>query len=330
MFGRRSVRCKVVPLLALFLLGTAVTVSQSGQAYPSRAIDLVVAWAPGGSTDTSARLAAKHFSAQLGVPINIVNKGGGGGVPGVMSVISARPDGYTLLWDVNSDVSGHSLQKDLPYKWDDRTFGPMMIQGPMAIIVGGKSPLNSLKDLMEAIKKDPRSTTWAFIGSGAITSLTQVQVFEAASLDIRTAKAVPFDTGNPAITAIAGGHVLMGAFGVSGVLSLRASGNLKVLAVTSDKRLAAMPEVPTTKEAGYPQVNLTQWWAVTGPRNLPRSIMDRIEVAAKKIVEDPVFTKDVAAINNTPLYMEPNKIRAFAAKEAETLKNLRARLEGLK
>jgi len=296
-------------------------------AYPDKAIDLVVAWAPGGSTDTAARVAAKHLASELGVPVNVVNKGGGAGVPGVISVVTARPDGYTLLWDVNSDISGHAIKPNLPYKWDDRTFGPMMVQGPMALIVSGKSEWDSLKKLVNAAKADPSAITWAYLGAVSITTLTQVQIFEAAGSDVTKTRPVSFDSGSPGITAIAGGHVKLGAFGVGGVLPLTKSGDLKVLAVTGARRVTSLPDVPTSSEAGFPEINLSQWWCITGPKGLPQEIVKRLDEAAKKITNSPEFQKDLAAINSVPHYMSPSEVRNFATREMTTLQALSTKTE---
>jgi len=307
--------------------GTLAATAGLAQAYPDKAIDLVVAWSPGGSTDTTARVAAKHLSRELGVPVNVVNKAGGAGVPGVISVVTARPDGYTLLWDVNSDISGHAIKPGLPYKWDDRTFGPMMAEGAMAIIVSAKSDWKALKDMMEAIKADPSALTWAYLGAVSITTLTQAQIIETAGAKVKDTRPVSFDSGSPGITAIAGGHVKLGAFGVGGVLSLTRSGDLKVLAVTGAKRVDALPDVPTTAEAGYPQVDLTQWWSLTGPKGLPADIVARLDEAARKIAESPDFQKDMAATNSVPRYMPASEVRTFATQEMNTLKALSASTE---
>lgn len=308
--------------VVLGALGMAVG---GAAAYPDKAIDLVVAWAPGGSTDTAARVAAKHLSEELDVPVNVVNKGGGAGVPGVISVVNARPDGYTLLWDVNSDVSGHAIKPNLPYKWDDRTFIAMMAEGPIALITGGKSEWMSVKDLMETAKADPSAITWAYLGATSTTTLAQVQVFEAVGADVKASRPVSFDSGSPGITAIAGGHVKLGAFGIGGVLPLTRSGDLKVLAVTGAQRVAALPDVPTTAEAGYPDVNISQWWCLTGPKGLPGDLVKRLDEAAKKIAASPEFQKDLAAINNVPRYMSAPDVRAFAAEEVKSLQTLSAK-----
>lgn len=327
MFSRSSVWWLAAVSLALTTLLVALAARTAQAAYPTKAIEVTVAFAPGGGADTTSRLIAKHLSADLGVPVNILNKPGGNQIPAVLSVLSARADGYTLLYDTAGCSSLHATLLDLPYKLEDRTYGPMMIDGPLALIISGKSPWKTLKDVAEAAKKDPASFSWGRLGGTSTTDFTQLQFLDAAAVEIQKTKAVAFDGAGPAMTAIAGGHVMFGANGASAVFSLMKSGHIKVLAVTSEKRLPSLPDVPTTREAGFPSVDLSTWFAFSGPKGLAKDVLDRLDRAAKKVVEDPTFAKEVEVIANQPRYMPPDKTREHVFKEVDKYKALAAKLQ---
>ncbi|MDI7261040.1 MAG: tripartite tricarboxylate transporter substrate binding protein [Thermodesulfobacteriota bacterium] len=288
--------------------------------YPTKAIELVVAFSPGGGSDAVARIMGKYLSAQLDVPINIVNKPGGNQIPAVLSVLNARADGYILLQELNTTSSLQTMVKDLPYKLGDRTYGPMMVEGPMVIVANGKSPWNSLKDVIEAAKKDPSSFTWGRLGGTATADLTIMKLLLAGGVDITKTKPVGFPGTGPAVTAVGGGHIMLASDGAASVIPLQSSGIVKALAVTGDKRLASMPDVPTTKEVGFPSVDVITWFGISGPKDLPKSVVDRLDAAAKKVVENPDFAKYLEAIGRYPRYISPDQTRDYVFKEAEGYK----------
>jgi tripartite-type tricarboxylate transporter receptor subunit TctC len=313
-------------ILALLGFGLFVPIHEaSAQAkYPTRAIELVVAFAPGGGADAVARIMAKHLSTQLGVPVNIVNKAGGNQIPAVLSVLNARPDGYTLLEELNTTSSLQSTVSDLPYKIEDRSFGPMMVEGPMVLAVNGKSPWNSLKDLLDAAKKDPSSFTWGRLGGTATADLTIMKLLVAGGVDLAKTKPVAFTGAGPSVTAVAGGHIKLASDGAASVIPLKASGDVKALAVTGTKRLASMPEVPTTMEAGFPSVDVITWFGISGPKDLPKNVMDALAAAAEKVVEDPTYAKELGAVGRYPRFLSPVQMREFVRKEAEDYKGFYA------
>lgn len=173
--------------------------------YPTKAIELVVAFAPGGGSDAVARIQAKYLAAELGVPVNVTNKAGGNQVPAVVAVTGAPADGYMLLQELNTTSSLQTMVPDLPYKLQDRTYGPMMVDGPMVIAVNGKSPWNSLQDVVDAAKKDPGSFTWGRLGGTATADLTLMRLLVTGGVDLAKTKPVSFAGTGPAVTAVAAG-----------------------------------------------------------------------------------------------------------------------------
>lgn len=321
MTKRKSIIFFVTAMLMVALLRPSGTAFSGEAAYPRRSIELICAFAAGGGADAVARIMAKYLSMQLGVPINVVNKTGGNQIPAVLSLLNARPDGYTLLMDQNGTSSMHAIAKDLPYKLEDRTYGPMMVEGPMVVVVNGKSPWNSLKDVVEAAKKDPSSFTWPNLGGTSNTEMTMFQLMLAGGVDIGKTKPVGFTGAGPADVAVAGNHIMISADGSSGVVPLISSGSLKPLGVTGSQRLSILPNVPTAKEAGFPSVHVVTWFALSGPKGLPKTILDRLDEAAQKVVKEAGFAKDVEAAGRYPVYMSPEQTREFVFKEAAIYKD---------
>jgi tripartite-type tricarboxylate transporter receptor subunit TctC len=290
--------------------------------YPTRAIEYVVPWPAGGGTDVGSRVIAKALSKELGVPVNVTNKPGGNQIPGVLSVLTAASNGYTILADGAGSSSLHILVKDLPYKLEERTFIARIMISPQAYIVNGKSSWNSLREMVDVVKRDPGSFTWTWLGGNSTTDFSLLQFFDAAGIDISKTKRVPFQGGGPGVQAVAGGHVLFGGAGAGAMFSLYRSGHIKVLAVTGEKRLVMLPKVPCTKEIGLASLDVMFWVGISGPKGLPKHVVDRLAAAAKKIAEDPQVLKELEAIGAYPSCQSPDEVRTYVLKEADMFKSL--------
>jgi len=307
----------------LFILSLLATGAQG--AYPTKAVNLTVAFAAGGGTDVIARVMAKFLAADLKVPVNIVNKPGGNQITGTLAVLGDQPDGYSLLVDQPATSSAHATVKNLPYKLEERTFGPMWGAQPQAIAVNGKSPWNSLKDVLEAAKKDPASLTVQRAGGTSFNDFCMMQFFRAGKVDVSKVKFVDFAGGGPALTSLAGGHIKLGSSGAGSMLSLMKSGLIKVLTVTGDKRLAILPEVPSAVEAGVPELNLLSWFGISGPKGLPAGVMERLDAAIGRITKDPAFAKELDAIGAYARFVPSSQMRDFVLKqEVKTYQELAA------
>jgi tripartite-type tricarboxylate transporter receptor subunit TctC len=293
-------------------------------AWPEKAIQWVVSFSPGGGSDVVARLVTKYMSDELGVPVNVINKPGGNQIPAINYVLNAPPDGYILLQEQQAVSAIKATLTDLPFKIEDRTFGPLMVSGPNAIVVNGNSPWNSLNDMLEAAKKDPASFTWVRTGGSSFTDMVNLLMFQLAGVDASQTKPVDFPGVGPGNVSVAGGHVMLGGGGASSVISLVRSGDLKALAVTGDSRVAALPDVPSAKEAGLPGLSLVNWFGVSGSVDLPKEVLDRLDEAARKICRDPAFIKDLESIASYPFYKPPADTRDFVLEEAELYRKLAA------
>jgi tripartite-type tricarboxylate transporter receptor subunit TctC len=314
--------------VVVLALAVAMANDQAQAGWPTKAIEVVMPLAAGGGGDTMARMIAKHMSSLLGKPMNISNKPGGNQIPGVLAVLQSPPDGYTLLADGLATSVLQGLLPNLPYKIEDRTFLNILAEGRSAFFVSGKSPYKTLKDAMDAAKKDPASFTWTYLGGTTVTDFAQMALFVAAGVDIAKTKPVPFAGAGPGMTAVAGGHVVFGAGGSASVIPLKSSGNLRVLAVNGDRRAKALADVPSAKEAGF-DVGIQNFYSLAGPKGLPKEVVDKIDAAAKKISADPAFVKDVEGLASEVCYMSPAEYRQRVLKEIDQYRALQAKFPKL-
>lgn len=313
-------RLGVAFLFVAAMVSALVGCGPREEAWPKKAIDLIVAFAPGGGTDVNARIMVKYLSAELGVPVNVVNKAGGNQITGTLAMLQSPPDGHTLLVDQAATSSLHAgTLKEMPYKLEERSFGPVWGLGTSVFHVNGKSPWKSLKDVVEAAKKDPGSFTWA--RGGGYADFVLMQLLYLGGVDVAKTKPVDFQGMGPANTAVAGGHVMLGGGGLGGALPLHQSGDLRILATVGDKRTSALPDIPSSKEAGFP-VDLLNWYGVSGPKDMPKAILDRLDSAVKKMSQNAEFTAEMNKIAAQPTYMAPAQMKDLVLKEVDVYRKL--------
>lgn len=320
---------KTIIAIGFSFLLFAASNAEAQRDYPRKPIALVVTFAAGGGTDVVARVVAKHLSKELGEPVNVVNKPGGNSIPGAMSVMTAAPDGYTLLFDSPATSSLHALISDLPYEVNQRTWGPLVSTGPYIYAVNAKSPWKSLKDVAEAGKRDPSSIEIGWLGGKSFTDTTMLKFLSVAGIDVSKVKKVPFAGAGPAIIALAGGHINLSGGNIGSATSLIASGDVRALAVSGDQRVSVLPDVPSSKEAGV-FVSLTGWNAISGPAGMSPKIIQRIDKAVKKIVMDPDYIKELAALGNLTAYKAPSEMSAYVSDEIKALSEVQASLAPVK
>jgi tripartite-type tricarboxylate transporter receptor subunit TctC len=287
-------------------------------AWPEKAIQYVVVFSPGGGSDVFARTVTPFLSRELGVPVNVINKPGGNQIPAINYVRNARPDGYTLIQEQQA-ASALKIMLDIPNADKiirDRTFGPMLGGGASAIVVKGDSPWKTLKDMVNAAKKDPgKFTVWRT--GGSFSDMIHGRFFEFVGVDPSKIKWVDYKGAGPGNIAVAGGHVMMGGGGANSVVTMHRSGDLKALAVTSNTRLSALPNVPTMAEAGYPGFDLFSWYGISGPTGLPPEVMQRLDGVVAKLTKDPEFVKALDKLGTFPFHKTPAEAKALVLKETE-------------
>jgi len=258
-------------------------------AYPEKPIQLIVPYGAGGSTDLLARAVAQVAPKYFPQPVVVVNKGGGGGIPGRVEVVRAKPDGYTLLfgWGSGEDlVVPH--QRKLPYDLftDFETVCRLSIHS-IALAVPASSPYKSLADLAKAAK-GKEYVTASVSTKGASVDITFLLFGKAAGIKVNT---IPGAGGADAITKLVGGHVDFGGGHPSEILPHMKAGRLRALAVALENRDGSIPDVPTFKEQGFDVVTAGSVKGVAAPKGTPKEVIAYLEKKFQEVANDPEFRK---------------------------------------
>jgi len=310
----------LLSLVIIFTLTVGLRHVQSQEKYPSRAIDIVAAVAPGGAMDLSARIAAGYLKNKWGVPVNVVNKPGGNSIPGINEVYQSKPDGYTMLGEAMATASSLVLVPNVPFKIMDRTFIAITFASPCVILVPSALPVRSMKDLEAEIKRDPAGFTWPSSGGVATYDIVVKQILSAIGVDISKTKPVPCQGVIPSIQLAASGNTKIVVAQPTTAVPNAQSGILRPLAVADSSRWPELPDVPTTIELGYPTVKLSSWFGISGPAKLPSHIVEIWEKAIQEMMRDPETISQIKKLGLMPFYHNSKEMREYVAKESEELK----------
>ncbi|HQY47250.1 MAG TPA: tripartite tricarboxylate transporter substrate binding protein, partial [Usitatibacteraceae bacterium] len=270
-------------------------------AYPEKPIQLIVPYGAGGSTDLLARAVAQVAPKYFPQPVVVVNKGGGGGIPGRVEVVRAKPDGYTLLfgWGSGEDlVVPH--QRKLPYDLftDFETVCRLSIHS-IALAVPASSPHKTLADLVKAAK-GKEYVTASVSTKGASVDVTFLLFGKAAGIKVNT---IPGAGGADAITKLVGGHVDFGGGHPSEILPHMKAGRLRALAVALENRDGSIPDVPTFKEQGFDVVTAGSVKGVAAPKGTPKEVIAYLEKKFQEIANDAEFRKIMGDLGQPVDYM---------------------------
>lgn len=289
--------------LALTACAPEQSTEESAGSFPDKPIELVVPFSPGGATDLTARVMADALSDELDVPVNVVNKPGAEQISGVDYVRKARPDGTTLLADGAASSSIQSLSNKLPFAWDDRTFIGRLTSGAHVYTVAAKSPYRTLDDLVAGLKQGTKKFRTSWSGGSSTTDLAMLGLLQEAGVELADLSGVPFNSSGDIMQAVAAGNLDFGVGGASSAFAFASSGDVRVLAQTGTEPISQLPEVPTTKELGHPDLGLTYWVGLSGPPGLPEATAKRLEDALTKIAKDPAVLKKLqnAGVAASPL-----------------------------
>jgi tripartite-type tricarboxylate transporter receptor subunit TctC len=273
-------------LLALALL-PACFAAAAQSAFPSKPITIVVPFGPGGVADITARTVGQAMSTALKQPVVIDNRPSAGAIVGSAAVANAAPDGYTLLLMSNANAVSAGLFKKLPYE-PVKAFVPIGTLGyfDLALFVADKSPLKNVQDLIARAKAQPGQLTIGTIAVGSTQNLAVEMFKSTAGID---ALVVPYN-GTPAVqTALLAGQVDVAMEVLSPMLSHIATGprGLRPLAVTSDRRFAGLPNVPTVQESGVPKYSVASWNALAAPAGTPAPVVEALSAAIREAVNKP-------------------------------------------
>jgi tripartite-type tricarboxylate transporter receptor subunit TctC len=312
------------PLVVAMLALLAVAPPAAGQPYPTRPVEFVIPFAPGGPTDTAIRIIQPQLAANLGAAVVLVNKPGGGGAVGMDGVAKARPDGYTLAATVRSTLTIlPATQPDVTYTLADfAVIGSYAIDSGVVLVKAG-APWKTLEEFVEYARKNPGRVTYGSAGLGTNSYFNMELLQQAYGL---TLSHVPFNGSGPVKNAILGGHVPIGAAALSAVLSVIRSGDIVALATSAGKRVPAIPGTPTMAEKGQPDASLSTWMELYAPARTPRAVVDRLAAALDKTMKDPAVVTAIEKAGLSVEYHDPAATMRLVQRENEIVVRLAKKL----
>lgn len=280
-------------LLAAAAVGAALPASYAlAQAYPSRPIRLIVPFAPGGSTDVIARAISESFSRAIGQSVVIENKAGAGGAIGTMDVVRAAPDGYTLLMVTPSVTTANpAINPKLPYNpVSDLTTIINVAAAPTILAVNSTFPAKDYKGFLAEIKSKPGKYSYATPGIGGILHL-QMEAFKSATGTFVTH--IPYRGAGPALNDVVAGQVAIIYDSPPSLLPYIKDGRLTPIVMGGPRRMKELPDLPTFKEVGVEGLSRMSHYGIVGPKGMSRDLVDKINAAVKKAVDDPAVRKRI-------------------------------------
>ena len=293
-----------------------LTVPAHAQSWPDRPLTIVVPAPPGGGTDLVSRLYSDHLSQELGQQVLVDNKGGGNGNIGTAIVARAKPDGHTLLMQYSAfHAANPALIKNLNWKPEDFSGVAMGAVAPHVIVVPKKVPANTLAEFIAYAKANPGKLNYASVGAGSVPHLGGVLLNKAAGIDLTH---VPYKGSGPATADLVAGQVELLIVTPPSVSAHIRSGTVKALALASAERHPAFPDIPTTAEAGLPGFILDGWFALFAPAGTPQAIVERLNVAMRKVARMDVTKTRASQLGTVLKDWTPAEMDRFARSEVET------------
>jgi tripartite-type tricarboxylate transporter receptor subunit TctC len=287
--------------------------------YPTHPIRLIVPFAPGGSTDAQARIIAEHLGQELGQQIAVVNVGGAGGTVGFAQAAKAAPDGYTLVTATPSLTINPYIQKDMPY--DAATdFEPIVLlaDSPIVLVVSKESAIASVKDLIATAKVKPGELRYGSAGVGSITHLSTARFASMAGVELIH---VPYHGAAPAILDLMAGRLDLQFENAPTILDRVRGGELKGIAVGTAKPSAILPDLPTIA-ATVPGYQASSWFGMLAPAKTPRAIVDKVNVAANKVLADPAVKTQMQALGVDLIGGTPAEFKAYVNARLAEMKDV--------
>jgi tripartite-type tricarboxylate transporter receptor subunit TctC len=304
----------LAPLAAIACVAAALAAPGWADTWPTRTVRVIVPYAPGSATDIVPRTVFEQVSAQVGQTILIDNRTGGGTTVGTSAVAKSDPDGYTILVHSNALVTAPVIQGNAPYD-AVRDFAAITPLGnvPLVLVISPDKHIKSLKELVAAAKAKPGSLNYAAAGIGTPPHLTMERFRLAAGF---TGQVVPFKGAPEALTEVMTGRVDVYFCPITPAMPLIRDGKVLALAVSSSKRAAALPDVLTTVEAGYPDSEFDFWIGTFVPKQTPRDIVGRIHHEIARALDNPETKQKLAKLGVEEMTMTPDAFDARLAKEA--------------
>lgn len=294
-------------LLIAAVIGAGLATAHAQGNYPAKTLTMVVPTAAGGTTDISARMLALALGPSLGQSVIVDNRGGGNGNIAASFVKRAEADGYTILMQYSGYHVITPLVSKTAQQWEQKDLQPVanVISAPQIIVVRAELPVKTLPELVAYAKSHPGKLNYASSGNGSLQHVTGAMLEQQGGIQMVH---VPYKGTGPALQDLLGGQVDL-TFGTAPPFMPHIqAGKLRVLAVTGKARLASLPDVPTTAEAGYPNVDATSWFAVFVPAATPKPVVDKLTAEIGKVVNTTAFKQKAEEQGASADYQTPQQL----------------------
>lgn len=306
--------------LSIFLVGFLLSGNIFAQAWPAKTITIVVPFAPGGNIDIVGRTIGRELSLILKQPVVIENKPGAGGMIGATYVAKSKPDGYTFLVSSNGLITTTLIRSDQQHRDDELTPVILLTLAPSVIVTNINSSATNLKDFVNNLQANKTERViFATAGVGTTPHFVSALFKIATGLDVDP---IPYKSGSDTITAIVGGQVQLAAESTQVVTPKIKGGLVKPLAVTYDQRSTALPDVPTTKELGYPGIVITHFVGMMAPTGTPPDILEKMNLASQKALQSPDVKNAFASSGTIIVGGSRASFADYMLKERERLKKV--------
>jgi tripartite-type tricarboxylate transporter receptor subunit TctC len=271
----------------------------AAQSFPTKSVTMIVPFAAGGPTDTVARLIGQSMGKSFGQTVIVENVGGAGGTLGAARAAKASPDGYTVFLHHIGHATSATLYRKLPYDTVN-DFAPigLVTDVPMTLVAKGGFQPNTLKELVEYVKKNKDKVSYANAGVGAASHLCGMLFMSAIDTELTT---VAYRGTGPAMNDLLGGQVDLMCDQTTNTTSQIKAGKIKVYTVTSPTRVPSLPDVPTSAEAGLPSLQVAVWHGLYAPKGTPKPVVDRLVAALQTALEDPLVKERFAELGTEPV-----------------------------
>lgn len=276
-----------------------------GSPLPGKPITLVVCFPPGGSSDTLARPLAQKLSTLLGQPVNLDHRAGNGGTTGAATVAKAAPDGLTLMLTSSHHFIAQHVYKNLPYDFA-RAFEPVAVIAsvPSVLVVGKSSKANTLRDVLTMARTEGRKLQYGSAGVGSTQQATAELFKFRAGVPLEH---VAYKGGGPMMVDVASGTVDLAFETIPSAMVQIRAGKVKALAVTTERRSFALPDVPTVAEAGVSGFDVPVWYGVSAPAGTPRPLVDALNKAVNRVLDNGEFKAALLLLGAQPVTMSPTE-----------------------
>ncbi len=304
-------RPRTIILLALAILVSLAASAAQAQGWPQKPVRILVPYAAGGNSDGMARIVAQRLGDRLGQTFIVENRAGANGAIASEAVARAAPDGYTLLWAVTPPLTISPAMSKVSYD-AVKDFAPISVLGTNAfvLLVNKDFPAKSVREFIAYVRAQPNKMAYAEGSAGSLTHLSMALFLKRAGLDMTN---VSYRGNAPALTDVIAGHLPAMFSNVSDALPHAASGAVRLLAVSGDRRAPQIPDVPTVAESGFPGFNVITWNGLAAPAGTPKAIVDAMAGEIARAIKDQAFVERLQSYGVDPVGNSPAEFAAMIA-----------------